>query len=202
MHTLPDLPYEYDQLQLYLSVTTLKTHHQKHHKGYVNKLNTALEGHSKLAKLSVEELLKNIETVPKDIRTAVVHNAGQHFNHSLYWTSITHKQTSFSEPFKEACMKEFDSMADMLKEIMKKSLSVFGSGWTWISLDGDKIIIENTLNHDNPLLHGRIPLGVIDVWEHAYYLDFKNERNKYIENIIQILDWTSISERYEAALKA
>lgn len=195
---LPQLPYSYDALNPFIDKVTMEIHHSKHHQGYVNKLNIALEGIT--AKItSLEDILRNIS----DYSTALRNNAGGHYNHSLFWTILTPKKNSNpSEKLLADIIRQFGSLENLKKLITKAASDRFGSGWAWLSVDADEnLFVSSTPNQDNPLMNiverqGRPILG-IDVWEHAYYLKYNNKRGDYLSAIWNIIDWVEVSNRYE-----
>lgn len=195
---LPKLPYSYDALEPFIDKVTMEIHHSKHHQGYVNNLNNALEGTTSRI-ISLSDILKNISKYS----IAVRNNAGGHYNHSLFWTVLSpNKNTKPSEKFQIQINKQFESL-DNLKELMNEAASKrFGSGWAWLSMDNNgNLFVSSTPNQDNPLMditeqQGRPILG-IDVWEHAYYLKYQNKRGDYLSAIWNVIDWREISKRYE-----
>ena len=195
---LPQLPYSYDALNPFIDKVTMEIHHSKHHQGYVNKLNIALEVIT--AKItSLEDILRNIS----DYSTALRNNAGGHYNHSLFWTILTPKKNSNpSEKLLAEIIRQFGSLENLKKLITKAASNRFGSGWAWLSVDADEnLFVSSTPNQDNPLMNiverqGRPILG-IDVWEHAYYLKYNNKRGDYLSAIWNIIDWVEVSNRYE-----
>tara|TARA_Y100000589_G_scaffold110213_1_gene104722 strand:+ start:464 stop:1177 length:714 start_codon:yes stop_codon:yes gene_type:complete len=195
---LPQLPYSYDALNPFIDKVTMEIHHSKHHQGYVNKLNIALEVIT--AKItSLEYILRNIS----DYSTALRNNAGGHYNHSLFWTILTPKKNSNpSEKLLAEIIRQFGSLENLKKLITKAASNRFGSGWAWLSVDADEnLFVSSTPNQDNPLMNiverqGRPILG-IDVWEHAYYLKYNNKRGDYLSAIWNIIDWVEVSNRYE-----
>jgi superoxide dismutase, Fe-Mn family len=196
---LPQLGYAYDALEPFIDAQTMQIHHSKHHQGYVNNLNKALEG-SAAENISLEEIIKNIS----EYSTAVRNNAGGHYNHSLFWTILTPvKNTQPSERLLQEINQQFGSM-DSLKILLNKAaLNQFGSGWAWLSADkNNKLFISSTPNQDNPLMdiaekQGKPILG-IDVWEHAYYLKYQNKRGDYLSAIWNVINWEEVSKRYES----
>jgi Fe-Mn family superoxide dismutase len=178
--TLPPLPYAYDVLEPHVDETTMRIHHDKHHGGYVSKLNAALETHPDLKAQSLDALLRNLAAIPEAIRTAVRNNGGGHANHSLFWEIMT--PGGANQPFAGA------------------ALARFGSGWAWLSIDGSgSLAAESTPNQDTPLMEGRIPLLGCDVWEHAYYLHYQNRRPDYVAAWWNVVNWTEVGKRYQAA---
>jgi len=200
---LPELPYAYDALEPHIDAETMHLHHDKHHAAYVNKLNEALAKEPSFSPGSdVNELLKNLSTVPASIQTAVRNQAGGHANHSLFWQTLAPHGGPCSDELTKAIKDDLGGM-DKLKEAMTKAgAGLFGSGWVWLVLDGGKKLTILTLpNQDSPLIEGHYPLFGIDVWEHAYYLKYHNLRADYIAAIWNIVNWYYISDRYAGATK-
>jgi len=181
-YSLPPLPYEYDALEPYIDVETMHLHHDKHHAAYVKNLNTALASAPDLAKLSVEDLIRQLDRVPPNIRTTVRNNGGGHANHSFFWHNM--QKNAPDQPTGELARSidaKFGSFANFQDQFTKAALSVFGSGWAWLSLNEKRELnIETTPNQDSPWMSGRSPLLGIDVWEHAYYLKYQNRRADYV----------------------
>ncbi len=199
-HTLPELPYAHDALEPIIDTQTMEIHHGKHHQGYVNNLNAALEGHDDLAKLSVEELLSNIEQVPEDIRQAVINNGGGHANHSLFW-SIMCPEGDGGDPggaLADAIKSAFGSLADANEAFTTAATKRFGSGWAWLVIGDSGLEIYSTANQDSPIMQGHTPLLGIDVWEHAYYLNYQNRRPDYVEAWKNVVNWSKVNEIYAA----
>lgn len=198
-HTLPELPYAHSALEPHIDAQTMEIHHGKHHQGYVNNLNAALEGHDELAKLDVEELLKNIDQVPEDIRQAVINNGGGHANHSLFWSIMA---PSGGEPSSgeigEAIKSAFGSLEAANEEFTTAATKRFGSGWAWLVIGDDGLEIYSTANQDSPIMQGHTPLLGIDVWEHAYYLNYQNRRPDYVAAWKQVINWKKVNEIYVA----
>lgn len=199
--TLPDLPYDYSALEPHIDEETMHLHHDKHHATYVKNANAALEKHSDLAEKSVEELLKDIDSVPEDIRTAIRNNAGGHANHSLFWEILS--PNGGGEPTgaaKDAIEETFGSFADFKEKFNAAATGRFGSGWAWLVLtDGKKLEITSTPNQDSPYMEGKTPVLGLDVWEHAYYLKYKNVRPDYIKAFWNLVNWDEVNKRLEAA---
>ena len=195
MFTLPPLPYSFDALEPYIDAKTMEIHHGKHHKTYVDKLNAALEKYPELQKKKVEYLLKNISSIPKEIRQAVINHGGGHFNHSLFW-ELLKKDTKFTGEIEKAINKKFGSYDNFKEEFTKSALGLFGSGWTWLVLNNGQLEIINTSNQDSPLSQGKIPVFGLDVWEHAYYVKYQNRRNEYIEAFFNVINWEQVNENY------
>ena len=199
-YTLPDLPYPSNSLEPHIDARTMEIHHDKHHAAYVNNVNAALEG-AGIKEQSIEDLCRNIETVPANIRAAVRNNGGGHANHSLFWTILSGK--GGGKPAGDLA-KAIDAELggfDKLKEDMNKAGATrFGSGWAWLSVDnGGKLSVSSTPNQDNPWMEGKTPILGIDVWEHAYYLNYQNRRPDYLAAIWNVIDWNAVGERYGKA---
>ena len=201
-YTVPPLPYAFDALEPYIDAKTMEIHHDKHHGAYVKNLNAALEGHADLAKLSVEELISKIDSVPENIRTAVRNNGGGHANHSLFWKIM--KKGGGGEPkgeIAEAIKSTFGSFNEFKTKFNEAATKRFGSGWAWLQVKGGKLGIESTPNQDNPLMSGAKPVMGIDVWEHAYYLKYQNRRPEYIEAWWNVVNWEQINQNFSHAKK-
>lgn len=195
MFKLPELKYSYDALEPHIDAKTMEIHHTKHHQTYIDNLNNALEGHSNLQNMSVEELIKSLDEVPEGIRTAVRNNGGGHYNHSLFWDWMS--PNGGGKPEGELAKKIDEDLGgfEKFKEDFKKAaLGRFGSGWAWLVLDGGKLSIVSTPNQDNPISEGKKPLLGIDVWEHAYYLKYQNKRLDYIDAFWNVVDWKKVEE--------
>lgn len=197
MFTLPELDYDYGALGSYISKDIMQLHHGKHHQTYVDKLNTAIDSRPELKTRTIEELLANIDAVPGDIRNAVRNNGGGHYNHSLFWKWMS--PNGGGEPSGEvmqALEKKYGNYQQFVDEFTAKALSVFGSGWVWLQPDYS---IITTPNQDNPMTIGlQEPLLGLDVWEHAYYLDYKNKRDDYIKAWWNVVDWEFVRSRLDA----
>ena len=195
---LPALPYGYEALEPYIDAETMHFHHDKHHAAYVNNLNNAVANYPDVAAMSVEELVRHLDKVPEPIRTVVRNNGGGHANHSFFW-QIMHNGGSDRPQgeLAQAIDTKFGSFPGCQDQLTKAALSVFGSGWAWLSSD-DKggISIETTPNQDSPWMAGRTPLLGIDVWEHAYYLKYKNVRADYVAAFYKVISWDAVSERF------
>lgn len=192
-HTLPELPYAYNSMEPFIDEKTMLIHHTKHHQGYVDKLNTALEKHPELFDLSLEELLLKINDIPEDIRTDVVNNGGGHYAHSLFWNIMSPNPTKTpGDNLNKMITDSFGSLEEFKQEFSEKASKLFGSGWVWLVKNGEDLEIIQTSGHGVPISNTKKPLMVIDVWEHAYYLKFQNKRPEYIENWWNVLDWNKI----------
>ena len=201
--TLPPLPYPADALEPHLDARTMQIHHDLHHAAYVNNLNKAVADKPDLAKMTVEQLLKGISTIPENVRTVVRNHGGGHANHSLLWTSLS--KSGAREPqgaLKTAIDSTFGDFGKLQDGLKTAAATVFGSGWAWLSTDGKGVLkLEYTANQDSPLMVGRIPLLGIDVWEHAYYLKFQNKRADYVNEFLQVVDWGVVSTRFTDSQK-
>ena len=197
-HTLPALPYAHDALEPHIDTQTMEIHHGKHHQGYVNNLNAALEGHDDLANLDVEELLRNIEQVPEDIRQAVINNGGGHANHSLFWATMSPNGGEIGGEIAAALTSTFGSLEAAKDQFVTAATTRFGSGWAWLVLGDNGLEIYSTANQDSPIMQGHVPLLGLDVWEHAYYLKYQNLRPAYVEAWGNVINWTRVNELYIA----
>ena len=193
-YQLPSLPYAYDALEPYIDAKTMEIHHGKHHAGYVAKLNRALEGNNELQNKSVTDLLSDLEALPKAIQSTVRHNGGGHYNHSIFWPCMG-KGGGGNPPkeLSEALTKDFGSITSFREKFSQTALSVFGSGWTWLSFIEGKLVIEPTANQDNPVMFDRAPILGLDVWEHAYYLKYQNRRTEYIAAWWSVINWEQVA---------
>lgn len=202
MFTLQSLPYDYNDLEPYITKTTLEIHHDKHHAGYVNKLNELLAPYEEFADLELEQLLKQIDRLPDPIRQAVFNNAGQVYNHNVYWESLAPKSKSvISDRFEKIISHSFSSLEEFKKVFSNAGVAQFGSGWVWLSVNLEGLLeVEKTSNADTPLIRERKPIMVMDVWEHAYYLDYQNRRPEYISSFFEIVNWPLIEGKYNAAV--
>lgn len=199
-YTLPDLPYAYDALEPYIDEETMHLHHDKHHNTYVTNLNAAIEKHPELGEKSVEELLADFASVPEDIKTAVRNNGGGHANHSFFWEILA--PNAGGEPtgaIKEAIEETFGSFADFKEEFKTAATGRFGSGWAWLVIKDGKLAITSTANQDSPLMDGQTPVLGLDVWEHAYYLKYKNVRPDYINAFWSVVNWDKVNDFYAKA---
>jgi len=194
-HELIKLEYDYNALEPYMDEATVKLHHDKHHQTYVDNLNLALDKHPELYKLKLDELLKDLNKIPEDIRLAVRNHGGGVWNHNLFW-KILKKGTHPSGELLEAINKDLGGFEKFKEELKKAALGQFGSGWAWLVLNKGKLEIIKTPNQDTPLSEGKIPLLTIDVWEHAYYLKYQNRRAEYVDNFFNIINWDEVNERY------
>ena len=199
LYTLPELPYAFDALEPYMDAQTVEIHYSKHHKTYVDKLNTALEKHPELFKKSVEELLIDLNKLPEDIRTAVRNFGGGHANHSFFWPCMAPKSGGVPNgKLLAAITTDFGSFDAFKKQFTDTATTLFGSGYCWLVLTGKKLEIMITKDQDSPLSAGKKPLLVIDVWEHAYYLKYQNRRAEFISAWWNLVDWKYVEENFSA----
>ena len=195
-HSLPPLPYPSDALEPYIDKQTMEIHHGKHHQAYVTNLNAALEKHPALQSKTVEDLLKGINTVPEDIRTAVRNNGGGHANHSMFWQIMGPKAGGApTGKIADAINGSFGSFDKFKEEFKKAAVGRFGSGWAWVIESGNKLSIESTANQDSPLMDNKKIVFGVDVWEHAYYLKYQNRRPDYVDAWWNVVNWAEINKR-------
>ncbi len=200
-YELPVLPYAYDALEPHIDARTMEIHHSKHHQGYVNKVNAALEGYPDLQSKPVEALLADLSAVPEAIRTAVRNSGGGHANHSLYWMVMA--PNGGGEPsgsLGAAIARSFDDFSAFKDAFSTAALTRFGSGWAWLVLDGGELKVLSTPNQDTPLSEGKTPLMALDVWEHAYYLKYQNRRADYVAAWWNVVNWPEVARRFEEAM--
>ena len=195
---LPKLPYDYSALESDIDTKTMVIHHDKHHKAYVDNLNKALEGHPDLQSKSAIDLVQNLDAVPDDIRTAVRNNGGGHVNHSMFWLSMSPKGGGApSGQLGDAINTAFGSFDDFKTQFSQAAATRFGSGWAWLVVGADgNLQVTSTPNQDNPITTGLIPLVGLDVWEHAYYLNYQNRRPDYISAWWNVVDWDYVASNY------
>lgn len=194
-HELPQLPYSYNALEPFIDAQTMELHHAKHHQTYVNKLNEALEKHPELDGRNLEDILKNLESIPEDIRSAVKNHGGGHYNHTLFWSVMAPAGSTNISSVEAALIAAFGSADEFKKSFTAAAIGQFGSGWAWLikdSVSGLKIVTSS--NQDCPLSSGQQPILCLDVWEHAYYLKFQNRRAEYIENWWSVVNWDWVSK--------
>ena len=199
-YTLPDLPYAFDALEPYIDEETMHLHHDKHHNTYVTNLNAAIEKHPELGEKTIEELLSDMDAVPTDIKTAVRNNGGGHANHSFFWKIMA--PNAGGEPtgaIKEAIDDAFGDFATFKEEFKKAAAGRFGSCWAWLVMENGKLAITSTANQDSPLMEGKTPILGLDVWEHAYYLKYKNVRPDYIEAFWNVVNWEEVNNQLSTA---
>lgn len=199
-YTLPELPYAYDALAPHIDEETMRIHHGKHHAAYVTKVNAALENHPELAQLSINELMQKLDSVPEDIKTAVQNNGGGHANHSLFWEILSPNGGGKPSGELAAAIDEtFGSFDDFKEKFSATGAGRFGSGWAWLVVTDGKLEVIDTLNQDSPLSLGKTPILGLDVWEHAYYLNYQNKRPEYISAFWNVVNWDEVAKRYKAA---
>jgi len=199
-YSLPQLPYAYDALEPHIDKETMNIHHTKHHNTYVTNLNNALEGNDELLSKTVEELVSNLDAVPEAARTAVRNNGGGHANHSLFWEVIS--PNGGGQPTGDlaaAIDSKFGSFENFKEEFSKAATTRFGSGWAWLVVNNGELEVTSTPNQDNPLMEGKTPVLGLDVWEHAYYLNYQNRRPEYINAFFNVINWDEVAKRYSAA---
>lgn len=199
-HTLPELGYAYDALEPYFDARTMEIHYTKHHQTYIDKLNAALNGQEQLQSLSAAQLVRNLNEVPENIRTAVRNHGGGHVNHGFFWP-ILKKGVKAAGPAVDAITRKFGSFDAFKEQFSNAAALLFGSGWTWLVADGQKLEIVTTPNQDSPLSQGKTPILGLDVWEHAYYLKYQNRRPEYIAAFFNIVNWDKVNEHFAAAVK-
>lgn len=196
-YELPPLPYAYDALEPYIDARTMEIHHTKHHQAYITNLNGAIEKHPELATKSLEDLLRDLNAVPEDIRTVVRNHGGGTWNHSLFWVIMSPKGGGApSGELAKAIEAAFGSFDAFKAEFEKAANGRFGSGWAWLVLRQGQLAVVSTANQDNPLSEGMIPLMGIDVWEHAYYLKYQNRRAEYVSNWWNVVNWDEVARRF------
>ena len=204
-YTLPDLPYAKDALEPHIDARTMEIHHDKHHAGYVTKVNAALEGHADLAAKSVEDLIADLASVPADIRGAVRNNGGGHANHSLFWKVLGPNGGSPEGDLAAAIDEAFGSLEQFKEKFANAAATRFGSGWAWLGVTADgSLVVTSTPNQDNPLMKGFVdvectPILGLDVWEHAYYLNYQNRRPDYISAFWNVVNWDEVAKNFAAA---
>jgi Fe-Mn family superoxide dismutase len=195
-HTLPALPYPTDALEPHIDKMTMEIHHGKHHQAYVTNLNAALDKHPELQTKSIEDLLKGINTVPEDIRTAVRNNGGGHANHSMFWQVMGPKAGGApTGAIADAITGSFGGFDKFKEEVKKAGVGRFGSGWAWVIDQGGKLVVESSPNQDSPLMEGKKVVFGVDVWEHAYYLKYQNRRPDYLDAWWNVVNWAEINKR-------
>jgi len=202
-HTLPALPYDFAALEPHIDAQTMQIHHGKHHQAYVNNLNAALDKHPDLHKKNLEDLLRGINTIPEDIRTAVRNNGGGHHNHSLFWTVMAPAgKGGGGEPtgkLADAVTKTLGGFAKLQEQMAAAAIGRFGSGWAWLLAAGGKLEVISTPNQDSPVMEGKTPILGLDVWEHAYYLKYQNRRPDYVSAWWNVVNWAEVGRRFTDA---
>ena len=198
-YSVPDLPYDYAALVPHIDEQTMRIHHDKHHQAYVDNANKALDG-TEWADRPVEAVLAQLDIIPEDKRTAVRNNAGGHANHSLFWTSLSPIGSGSPNGALAAAITDASGSFDAFKEqFAAAAMGRFGSGWAWLVWDGTGLAVKSTPNQDSPIMDGDVPLLGLDVWEHAYYLNYQNRRADYVAAFWNVVDWDEVGRRYDAA---
>ncbi|HEY5872673.1 MAG TPA: superoxide dismutase [Gaiellaceae bacterium] len=198
-YSVPDLTYAFDALEPHIDARTMEIHHDKHHAAYVANLNAALEGSDWMDR-PIDDVLQNLDAIPEDKRTAVRNNGGGHANHTLFWEIMgPNGGGDPSGALGDAISEKFGGLADLRSAVNDAGVKRFGSGWTWLVWDGSGLAVESTPNQDTPVMDGKTPLLGIDVWEHAYYLNYQNRRPDYLEAWWNVVDWDAVSARFDAA---
>ena len=199
--TLPELPYPKDALEPHIDAQTMEVHHGKHHAAYTNNLNAAVEKHSQLPSKSAEELVKDLSSVPEDVRKAIQNNGGGYLNHNLFWTIMSPNGGGApSGELASAIDAKFGSFDQFKEKFAAEAGGRFGSGWAWLVVDGNgDLKLYSTANQDSPLMNGDTPILGLDVWEHAYYLKYQNRRPDYVKAFWNVVDWDAVAKNYAAA---
>jgi superoxide dismutase, Fe-Mn family len=198
-YSVPDLAYPFDALEPHIDARTMEIHHDKHHAAYVKNLNDALEGTEWMDR-SIESVLASLEALPQDKQTAVRNNGGGHANHTFFWEIMG--PDGGGEPSGDlaaAITDTFGSLDDLKKQVNDAGVKRFGSGWTWLVWDGTGLAVQSTPNQDSPVMESKVPLLGIDVWEHAYYLNYQNRRPDYLEAWWNVVDWSAVGAKFDAA---
>ncbi|UYN59713.1 superoxide dismutase SodA [Streptococcus agalactiae] len=196
---LPDLPYAYDALEPHIDAETMTLHHDKHHATYVANANAALEKHPEIGE-DLEALLADVSQIPEDIRQAVINNGGGHLNHALFWELMSPEETQISQELSEDINATFGSFEDFKAAFTAAATGRFGSGWAWLVVNAEgKLEVLSTANQDTLIMEGKKPILGLDVWEHAYYLNYRNVRPNYIKAFFEIINWNKVNELYQAA---
>lgn len=197
---LPELPYAYDALEPYIDAETMTLHHDKHHATYVANANAALEKHPELGD-DLEVILADVDKIPADIRQAVINNGGGALNHSLFWEFLSPEKQEPTADVLAAIESAFGSFDNFKAEFTKAATTRFGSGWAWLVVNKEgKLEVTSTANQDNPISEGKKPILALDVWEHAYYLKYRNVRPDYIKAFFDIINWAKVAELYQVAV--
>lgn len=199
MFTLDPLPYAADALEPHIDAQTMELHHDKHHQAYIDKVNEALKDFPELTEKSIEELLRDLDAIPETIRKIVQNHGGGHYNHSLFWPSLTPDAGEVPDDLGAALEEKFGGVEQLKKELTDKALTRFGSGWAWLVAGEEGFEVLSTANQDNPISQGKTPLLGVDVWEHAYYLKYQNRRAEYLEAWWNVVNWELVAERWHQA---
>jgi Fe-Mn family superoxide dismutase len=201
MFTLPDLPYDFNALEPYIDARTMEIHHGKHHQVYIDNLNKALAKAPALQGKTIEEIVSDLNSAPEEVQTAIRNHGGGHYNHSLFWKVMTANGGGQPEgALLERINSSFGSFAAFKEKFSQAAITRFGSGWGWLSVDGEGgLVVHSTANQDTPLMEGFKPILGVDVWEHAYYLLYQNRRPEYVENFWNVINWEQVAENLKAA---
>ena len=198
---LPKLPYAYDALEPYIDTETMTIHHDKHHATYVANVNAALEKHPEIGE-DLEALLADVDSIPADIRQAVINNGGGHLNHALFWELLSPEKQEPTAQVLAAIEEAFGSFDEFKAVFTQAATTRFGSGWAWLVVnENGKLEVLSTANQDTPISQGKAPILVLDVWEHAYYLKYRNVRPDYIKAFFDVINWEKVAELYSKATK-
>ena len=195
-HELPKLGYAYDALEPFIDAKTMEIHHTKHHQAYIDKLNAALEKYKNLQNKDVEDLLKDLNKIPEDIRTAVRNHGGGHSNHSFFW-KLLKKDVKFSGDIAKNIEKTFGSYEEFKKKFREAALGRFGSGWAWLVLNKRKLEIMSTANQDSPLSEGKVPVLGLDMWEHSFYIKHNANKAAYLEDFFHVINWEQVNKHFK-----
>ncbi|MDE1873706.1 MAG: superoxide dismutase [Candidatus Micrarchaeota archaeon] len=199
---VPALPYAYNALEPYISEQIMKLHHDKHHVGYTNNLNAAIEKHAEWSGKSIEEILKTYASAPEDIKGALRNHGGGFYNHSLFWQVMSPKKDQ--QPAGDLLVeltKQFGSVDAFKQQFGDAAKKIFGSGWEWLVIDGGKLALTSTPNQDSPVTQGKTPILGLDIWEHAYYLQYFSDRGSYVDAWWHVVNWDDVTKRFEAEKK-
>lgn len=200
--SLADLPYGFDALEPAIDAKTMEIHHDRHHQGYINNLNNALEDHSDLQEMTISELVAGLNDLPTNVRTAIRNHGGGNLNHAIFWNTMGPNGSQPTGTLEEAINRDFSNMEN-LKAELKRAAGVFGSGWAWLVTDSNgRLSVVQTNNQDNPITDGLTPLTGVDVWEHAYYLNYQNLRGDYVDAWLNLVHWENVAAIYEDSLDA
>ncbi|MGI0141483.1 MAG: superoxide dismutase [Candidatus Micrarchaeales archaeon] len=199
---LPQLPYAYNALAPFISEQTMKLHHDKHHQAYVDNLNKAIDLHPEWGEKSIEEIIKSYDKAPDDIKNMLRNHGGGHYNHSLFWDIMSpKKEQSPPETLSNMIKAQFGDIDSFKKQFGDGATKIFGSGWQWLVVDNGKLALTSTPNQDSPLTQNKIPILGLDVWEHAYYVDYQNRRADYISAWWNVVNWSNVETRLQNAMK-
>jgi superoxide dismutase, Fe-Mn family len=199
--TLPKLPYDYDALKPHIDEMTMKIHHDKHHQAYVDNLNKAMADAPDLQGKSIDDILRDVDKIPEKVRQAIINNGGGHANHSMFWVNMTPKKGEPKGDLAKAIDSTFGSFAKFQEQLADAAMKRFGSGWAWLVSDKGKLSVVSTANQDSPISKGQTPIVGIDVWEHAYYLNYQNKRADYVKAWWNVVNWDDAAERFSKAGK-